>query len=158
MQRMSVDDRRSLIRIRMLMLIQVLGKRVTDDNLETFLAVYVDSLQGFGQGTLTRAFKRAEQELERFPTPKILKEICNMEAPSNNWRYNFTPGVDDNGVPCLIDPDPDCDECREPIRLHPTKKCFTAVDKRQAKFMYRPQNCEEGREFLAKLKEFSAKR
>lgn len=147
----SLEDRESVISVRIQMLAAALSKKCPDE----LIAVYQRNLSRFPISVLTKAFGRAESELERFPPPRILAGFCQESMPSEMWRYNFKPGYDDDGVPCLIDPDPWCDVCHYPSSEHPTKNCAIPVDRLNARFMYRPQDCAEGRGFLAKLKELA---
>ena len=135
MPEMSLEDKRSLIGIRLQMLIDVFGKRVTDEGLEALKRVYGDALEKLPASTISQGFTRAEQECERFPTPKLLKDICSQFMPSSAWKYDYKPGKDANGIACLIDPTE-----TGPIR-----------------FMYRPQDCAEGRAFLANLRKVANK-
>lgn len=146
-------DTLEYIKARVLMLAAVFNRKASDELVEVFREV----LRGYPFSALKGAFSKAESTLERFPTPKIMRELCNEEMPSNSWRYNFRPSTDPNGIACLIDPDPSCDFCREPLSMHPNKRCAAIINLLPAKFMYRPQDCEEGREFLVKLEQFKKK-
>jgi len=143
-------DVNEYIRTRILMLAAVFNRKTSDELVEVFREI----LRGYPFNALQKAFSKAESTLERFPTPKMMRELCNEEMPSGLWRYDFKPGKDPNGVPCLIDPDPSCDSCREPKSLHPNRHCQIFRDRLDAKYMYRPQDCPEGRAFLAALKSF----
>ena len=126
-------DPRGYIRERVKLLADVLGaKEPTDGRIMSFQ----DGLERYCESALRKAFNRAEQELERFPTPKTMKSFCNEESPSESWKYDFKPGNDNNGNKCLIDPNAE------------------GADR----FMYLPQNCEEGKRFLAKLKEIAGRK
>ena|SRR5690348_3569064 len=73
---MSEEDKRSLISIRLQMLVDVFGKRVSSDSMEALKRVYCDALSVFPALTISKAFAHAEQECERFPTPKQMKIFC----------------------------------------------------------------------------------
>ena len=147
---LDLEGRRSLISIRLQMLITVFGKRTTDESLEGLKRVFCEALENFPERVILKGFGKAEQELDRFPTPRAMREICGEAMPPNTWRYHYEPGTDPEGNPCLIDPDPDCDHCNEPRSWHPSAKCPMFSGERR-KYMYRPQDCEEGREFLKQL-------
>jgi hypothetical protein len=149
----SLEDRESIIFSRIQMLAAVFSKKCPDELVSVFKA----HLNRFPVTVLMKAFSRAETELERFPTPRILASMCGEAMPSGMWRYNFQPGHDSNGVECLIDPDPMCDSCRKPRSEHPNQACACFTDEREAKYMYRPQDCFEGRAFLYMLKEVAGK-
>ena len=51
--------------------------------------VYKDALQGFPMPVLGKAFTKAEQQLERFPTPKMMRGLANESMPSETWRYRY---------------------------------------------------------------------
>lgn len=74
---MSLEDRRSLISIRVQMLITVFGKKVSLDSLTALTRVFCDGLDRFPVDCLVRGFTKAEQDLERFPTPKVMRELCS---------------------------------------------------------------------------------
>ena len=148
----SVEDRESIVSIRVQMLAAVFGKKCPDD----LIAVFKKHLNKFPIPILSKAFTRAETELEKFPTPRIVISMCGEAMPSEMWRYNYQPGYDPDGVPCLIDPDPWCDMCRLPRSEHPTKTCLF-VDNLNARYMYRADDCPEGRTFLAKLRELAGR-
>lgn len=138
-------SQREIIFDRIEMLAAVFNRKIS----EQMIVVFQEALGKFSKSTLKAAFSKAEVELERFPTPKIMRSLCYGEMPSRTWRYSFTPSHDAQGVPCLLDPDPDCDHCREPRSKHPHEKC-KGFD--GSVYMYKPQDCEEGRAFLAKMK------
>jgi hypothetical protein len=149
----SVLARDEIIDLRVKMLAAVFGRKITDDLIIVFKRV----LGVFSTRVLGKAFSKAEAELERFPTPKQMAAIAGELMPSGLWRYNFEPGEapdPDTGmlVNVLIDPDPSCDVCREPRSRHPHDKCTGMVDELYAHAMYRPQDCPEGRAFLAVLR------
>jgi len=153
----SLDGHDALISLRIRMLAAVFGKKITNDMIE----VYQRVLRRFPIKVLSKAFRRAESDLEKLPTPKILGVMCGEAMPSTMWRYNFTrsqaPNPEGMLVDVLIDPDPSCDVCREPRSVHPSKRCPDFIDKFNAEVMYRPQDCAEGRAFLAKLKEVAGR-
>lgn len=132
-----MEGRRSLISVRLQMLISLFNKKISSESLEALTRVYCTALENFPERSITQGFNNAEQALERFPTPKILRELCNKFAPSNVWKYHFKPGKardPETGeeVDILIDPDPAAGKSNQ---------------------VFRPQDCPEGRRFLAKLKE-----
>ena len=133
------DDRPSaqIIRERVEMLAAVFSRKLSDE----MLIVFQEALHGYPKETLKRAFLKAERELDRFPTPKAMRLLCNEEMPSGAWKYHFTPKLGNDpetGKPIriLIDPDPMPGRARE---------------------LYKAEDCPEGREFLAKLKEIAGK-
>ncbi len=146
------DDRnqREIIQERIEMLAAVFSKKISAQ----MIVVFQDALERYPKSALKKGFTKAEIGLERFPTPKIMRELCNSEMPSRNWRYNFIPSKDSEGTLCLLDPDPDCNHCREPRSLHPVKGCPGFEG---SIYMYRPQDCPEGREFSAKFREIAGK-
>jgi hypothetical protein len=118
----------------------------------TLLDIFVKHLVHLPESAIEKGFDKAEISFERFPTVKKIADMCGEFVSSQAWRYNFQPRKDSDGVPCLIDPDPDCDVCRKPWSQHPHEKCSGVVDKLHARFMYKPQDCEEGRAFLGAFK------
>jgi hypothetical protein len=163
----DLDARRNLIKIRLQMLCLALGKRVPDGTVSDFTVPFVRVLENFSVGTITETFSRAETDLERFPTPRALLAIAKDLAPSqNNWRYNYAPAErpdpeTDASVNILLDPDPSCSVCRDPRSLHPSSRCQTWQDSPPElgtnAEMYRPQDCPEGRAFLATLRTIAGK-
>lgn len=139
----------SYISVRTGMLATVYGVKENPSRVD----VFVRHLKTVPLETLKKAFDKAEIAFEKMPSPKKVGELCGEFMPSQSWRYNFQPGHDREGTPCLLDPDPDCDACREPWSKHPTLTCAKPVDKLGARYMYKPQDCPEGRAFLAKLRE-----
>jgi hypothetical protein len=129
------------------MLFAVFNRRESNELIE----VFKNRLEIFDSKVLRKAFDSCESELEKFPTVKYVLGLCYQDRPSTAWRYNYQPGYDDQGMPCLHDPDPDCDVCREPRSKHPHATCKAMVDGKDARNMYRPQDCPEGRAFLALL-------
>lgn len=152
----DLESRRSFISIRIQMLISLFGKKTSDDTLEAIKRVFCDVLENFPQRVITKVFTRAERECERFPTPRQLAILASEEMPGNAWRYNFTKAkrLDPENVmfiDVLIDPDPLCQTCRIAKSEHKKQSHSYQGDE----VMYRPQDCPEGRAFLAKLKEIS---
>ena len=143
----SLDDRESIISIRIQMLAAVFSKKCPDE----LISVFKSNLNRFPITVLMKAFSRAETELERFPTPRIIASMCGEAMPSEMWRYDYKSGTDPDGVPCLIDPDPWCDNCRKSRNEHPNEACSYFTDEHGAKYLYRPQDCPEGRGFLQKM-------
>jgi hypothetical protein len=131
---------------------------------ENLIAVFQDALKGYPGGVLQSAFIKAERQLERFPTPKVMRSLCNEDMPSRAWRYDFAvgSGIDPESgreVQILIDPDPTCAVCREPQSAHPVKlatglncQYFKPSSLGDSREMFRPQDCPEGRAFLTELK------
>jgi len=144
----AVFDVRSYIDTRVRMLFAVFNRRESDELIE----VFKNRMEKFSEKTLRKVFDRCESELEKFPTIKQVLGFCYSEMPSQGWRFNYQPSFDDNGIPCLLDPDPYCDSCREPWSKHPHAKCQTVVNERDARRMYLPQNCPEGRGFLSAIR------
>jgi hypothetical protein len=137
------------------MLCAVFGRRGSEERKR----VFCDALERFPLDVISRAFSIAEQELERFPTPRVMREICQRIAPSTSWKYFSRPSEDkdpETGKPVtvLIDPDPNCAVCREPKFAHPTKQCtvYHSSGLGDDRVMFSPQHCPEGREFLAELR------
>jgi len=152
----SIADRESLISTRIQMLADIFNRKITDG----MVAVYQRILRGFPIFVLSKAFTEAESTLEKFPTPRILAGMCGAVMPSQMWRYSFradqAPDPETGMfVDVLIDPDPLCDSCRNPQSEHPTKTCREFIDKLFSFALYRPQDCPEGRMFLARLKEIA---
>src|SRR5207253_7090169 len=123
---MDAEDLESYIRTRTGMLMVNYSKKENP----TLIDVFVKHLKGVPFVALRGGFDRAEIAFDRFPTVKKVMELCGECLPSQLWRYNFRPGTDDNGVPVLIDPDPDCDICRKRSSEHPHPDCSQFVDKR----------------------------
>lgn len=121
----SVED---YIRIRTRKLFSIFNRKKSDE----LVSVYQRTLGRVPIQSLNLGFNHAEERCERPPTPKQMLEICNEYRPSESWRYNFVPGVDGDGIAVLIDPS----------AASPAER-----------FLYRPQDCPEGRAFLARLKE-----
>jgi hypothetical protein len=162
---MDLESKRSLISIRLQMLIDVFGKRVTDEGLEALRRIYCDALENFPEKVICKGFSRAEQTLERFPTPKTLAGICGEAMPPQTWRYDFRPSEDvdpEFGTPVkvLIDPDPNCAQCRAPKSEHPTSACkeYKTSGLGDDRVMFKPQDCPEGRAFLKKLREIAGRK
>jgi hypothetical protein len=160
-----LEDKLSLISIRLQMLIDLFGKKVSDNGLEALKRVYCDALQNFTKQAISAGFSKVEKNCDRFPTPKLLAYVCQENMPSEAWRYSFSPYEDQDPetgetVSVIIDPDPTCYTCREPRSSHPSKRCkqYTKSGLGDDRVMFRPQDCPEGRAFLAKLKEISEKK
>lgn len=147
----SRENREQIISVRVQMLAAAMNRKCSDEMVEIFKR----HLNRFPINVLNKAFTRAESEMERFPAVRQVASMCGEAMPSEGWRYNFQPGVDNNGVKCLIDPDPCCDVCRKQWSEHPTPTCKAVVSEREAQFMYRPQDCFEGRGFLHMLETMS---
>jgi len=153
-----------VVRERIEMLGAVFNRKIT----EQLICVFQDILGRYPPSVLKRAFSKAELQMEKFPTPKMMAVLCGEETPSQAWKYDFRPSFDqdvDTGaeVSVLIDPDPTCRRCRSAKSEHPLKIgeiviCKEAVLRRGDEVMYRPQDCPEGRAFLAKLRQLGARR
>lgn len=74
---MDAEAKRSLIGIKLQVLISVFGRRISEDNLEQLKRVYCEAMVSFGPTAIVAAFKHAEQECERFPTPKQMRIFCS---------------------------------------------------------------------------------
>jgi hypothetical protein len=124
------DDRtpEQIIRERIEFLGAALGRKITEE----LIVVFQDGLKGYPKSVLKRAFGKAEQQLEKFPTPKGMKKLCDEEMPSQGWRYQYKGAFDKDGVHCQVDPE-------------------------TGEKMYRPQDCPEGREFLLELRRIAGK-
>jgi hypothetical protein len=125
-----VDNRTGpeIVRERIEMIGAVFNRKIT----ETLILVFQDALEGYPAAVLKKAFKKAELSLQHFPTPKIMRNLCNEEMPSDSWRYSYRTGQDADGTPYRIDP---------------------ATGEK----LYRPQHCPEGREFLLTLRRLAIK-
>jgi hypothetical protein len=147
-------DVRSYIDTRVRMLFAVFNRRESDELIE----VFKNRMEGFGEKTLRKVFDRCESELEKFPTVKQVLAYCYAERPSEGWKFNYAPTFDENGIPCLRDPDPTCSDCRDPRSYHPSARCKEYISRSDNRFLYLPQNCPEGREFLAAMREIAGDR
>jgi hypothetical protein len=149
-----------LIRERVELLGAVFNRKVRP----AMTVVFQEALEGYPYGTIQQAFIKAERELERFPTPKAMRTLCNESMPSQSWRYDFQPALGkdpETGKPIrvLIDPDPNCRVCRGPRSQHPYKTltrsgatkiiCERYVGEKEDEVMYRAEDCPEGRAFTA---------
>lgn len=132
---MDREANRTLISVRVQMLIALFGKKVTDDGFESMKRVYCDSLENFETDAISGGFKKAEQGCERFPTPKAMRDLCAECSSSGTWRYNYTPSK-------AIDPET---QKTVDVKIDPVTKDV----------LYRAEDCPEGRAFLAKLREIA---
>ena len=123
---MNQADVESYVKIRTMQLMVTFGKKENHE----MARVFVEVLSRYPEGVLKRAYSRAERELERFPSPKVMRQICNEEMPPQTWRYDYVRSKDNAGTPCLIDP--------------ATKE-----------WLYLPQDCNEGRLYLEVLAEIA---
>lgn len=144
---MNPQDIENYISVRTGMLAAVYNSKQNPERVDAF----VRHLKAVPLEALKKAFDKAEVAFEKMPSPKKVSELCGEFMPSQSWRYNFKPGTDPQGVACLLDPDPDCDVCREPASKHPHRQCSGFTDKRDARHMYKPQDCPEGRVFLGRI-------
>lgn len=147
-------DIRMYIQTRVQILFAVFSKKSSEE----LVLVFQNRLEQFSQPVLRKVFDRCESELERFPTVKQVLGFCYTERPSETWRYNYVPSTDEHGVECLEDPDPNCSRCREPRSLHPHAKCQEYESTLQNHLLYRPQNCPEGKAFLALMESMAVKK
>lgn len=139
---------RTIIRERIEMIAAVFSKKISEE----MILVFQSALERYPNEVLKRAFGKAETELERFPTPKAMRDYCNADMPSRGWAYDFVHSRDPEGIPCLLDPDPNCEHCRDPRSFHPTKTCDNFEG---SIYMYKPEDCAEGRMYLAAVKAVS---
>jgi hypothetical protein len=130
----DLESRQSLISVRLQMLCSLFGKRVAEENWDTFKRVYCEGLENFPADALSRGFKKAEQNCERFPSPKLMRDLCG-EFISGAYRYNFRPM-----------------DARDPETGAPVK---AKQDMDTGEMLYRATDCPEGRAFLAKLAELA---
>jgi hypothetical protein len=144
-------DARTYIETRVRLLFAVFNRRASDELVE----VFKNRLEQFSKEVLRKVFDQCESELEKFPTVKHVLMRCYEQRPSGAWRYNYVPTVDHEGIPCLRDPDPACSDCNKLRSEHPHKQCSGWVSRNNNKFLYLPQNCPEGREFLKLLREMA---
>ena len=122
-----------IIRERIEMLAAVFSRKISEE----MIIVFQDALAGYPNDVLKKSFTQAERSLERFPTPKMMRSLCNENMPSESWRYHYkeTDGTDpETGQPVKIwiDPDP----------IHKGEE-----------LLYRADDCPEGRAFLKAFKE-----
>ena len=116
-----------LIRERVISLCDVFGKRCGDG----LPGAVTEHLKGFPVSVLRRAFRRAECELEKFPTIKKLRELCHEETPSQMWTRTFRSAVGkDTETGRLVN---------------------ILVDPQSGEEMFYPADCPEGRKFLKLL-------
>ena len=134
-ENLSTDDKRSLIGIRLQMLVDLFGKRVADDSMDALRRVYCDTLEGFPSYAISKGFSKAEQSCEKFPTPKTMREFIAGEVIADTSRYTFRTA-----------------KATDPITGEPIE---VMLDPETGQRLYRPQDCPEGRWFLAKLKEIA---
>jgi hypothetical protein len=132
---MDLEARRTLISVRLQMLIALFGKKFSDDGLESVKRVYCDALQNFDDTAITGGFKKAEQTCERFPTPKAMKDFCSESTQSGAWRYNY-------GKSKALDPETG-------------KEVEVRIDPVTGELLFRAEDCPEGREFLRKFRELA---
>lgn len=133
---MERENVTSLISIRLQMLINLFGRKVNDEQLESLKRVYCETLGRMPVGAITQGFSKAERTCERFPTPKLMRELCG-EFIHGTAGYDFREA---NGV------DP---ETKQPIKVK--------IDNKTGEILYRAQDCPEGRQFLGLLRELGRK-
>lgn len=146
-------DVRTYIETRVLILFAIFNRRKSDELVE----VFKNHLEKFSGKVLREVFDECESELEKFPAVKQVLIRCYEKRPSGAWRYNFIPTTDREGTPCLLDPDPACSDCNKLRSEHPHDKCQGWTNRTDNQFLYLPQNCPEGREFLKNLRTLAAK-
>jgi hypothetical protein len=124
-------EARRIIHDRVEMLAAVFSRKVSEE----LIHVYQEALAGYPAFVLRSAFVKAERELDKMPTPKTMRWICNDCMPSQNWKNDLIPSTamdGDREVQVLLDPS-------------------------DGSIRYRPQDCQEGREFLALLRKIAGK-
>jgi len=131
------EANRSLISVRIQMLMALFGKKVSDEGFESVKRVYCDALEGFASEAIMGGFRKAEQSCERFPTPKAIRELCSECSVSTLWRYTYNSSK-------AIDP-----ETKQTV---PVK-----IDPETREILYKATDCPEGRAFLARLRELGKK-
>jgi hypothetical protein len=99
------------------------------------VGVWQERLGMFANWILEKSFRSIEGSDEKFPTVSRCLKVCRENKPyesefsyDDKNRFTFTKDKDD--IPCILDIE---------------NKCL----------LYRAEDCPEGREFLAKLKEVS---
>ena len=122
--------------------VEMIGAVYSRKTSPEMITVFQEALEGYPISVLKKAFLRAERELEKFPTPKTMRQLCNEEMPSNSWKYHYkqVPGTDpETGAPITIyiDPDPLPGKSNE---------------------LYRATDCPEGRRFLASPRELAGRK
>lgn len=134
---MDREANRTLISVRLQMLMSLFGKKVTDDGFESIKRVYCDSLENFATDAISGGFKKAEQNCERFPSARAMREFCTDCSASGLWRYNYTPSkAQDPETKAIVD-----------VRIDPVTK----------EVLYKAEDCPEGRAFLVKLRELAGR-
>jgi len=104
---------------------------------EALEAVAVQHLGRFDSTTLRRAFNRLETDIEKFPSIRQMRSFCVEEMPSEAWQYNYERVVVKDPEGKLVD---------------------ATKDPKTGEILYRPQDCTEGRIFLAALRALAAKK
>ncbi len=124
-----------IVRARIEMLGGVFSRKVS----EQMIMVFQEALAGYPKEVLKKAFQHAERELERFPTPKIMRALCNENMPSESWKYNYKE---------IDGKDP---ETGRPIKI----RIDPAPIHKGEEMLYRADDCPEGRAFLAAFREMT---
>ncbi len=132
---MDREANRTLISVRLQMLLSLFGRQVREDSLESLKRVYCEALENFTTEAITAGFRKAEQTCERLPSPRAMTGFCNESSRSGSWRYSY-------GNSTALDP-----ETGEPVGVK--------VDPVTRDILYRAGDCPEGREFLRKFKEMA---
>lgn len=122
-----------IIRQRIEMLCDIHHKKMTDG----LVVVFVNHLEKYPAWVLRKAFAKAESDLEKFPTPKKMIQICSELLPSSmDWNTPYKTAV-------AKDPE--------------TGKMVNVLVDSKNEVMFRAQDCPEGRTFLVKLREIAKK-
>jgi hypothetical protein len=114
------------------MLMGLFGKKITDDQLDTMKRVYFEALENMSTEAITGGFKRAEQTLDRFPTPRAMRDLCADCETGGLERYDY-------GDSRAIDPGTG-------------QEVAVKIDPITREILYKAEDCPEGREFLATLR------
>jgi hypothetical protein len=129
------EANRTLISVRIQMLMALFGKKVNEEGFESVKRVYCDALEGFDTDAITGGFKKAEQSCERLPSPRLLRDFCGEFSAGGAWRYSYTPSR-------ALDP-----ETKAPVDVK--------IDPVTKEVLYKAHDCPEGRAFLKKLREIA---
>lgn len=134
---MDKEAVRDLISIRLQMLINLFGRKVNEEQLEGMKRVYADTLDRMPAYAITGGFTKAERSCDRLPTPKAMRELCGeCLHGGNGYDFRDAKGEDpETGAAITI-----------------------KIDAKTGERLYKAQDCPEGREFLAKLREFGRKK
>jgi hypothetical protein len=153
------------------MLLAVFNKKLKADALEAVKRVYGEVLEHFPQSIITAAFTKAEREFERWPTPKRMAEVCNELVPPHSTApvlvcrlckpdgWKLIPKPMPPAVYELIGPGNKPTGETSAVPQQQAVRCDhfgerTFYDDEE---VFRAEDCPEGREFLAKLREIAGK-